>query len=65
MMPLTLPGLVGGQDVRIYDEDNSGRTYKIGYICGVNVCGLAFIGPLFWRPNRKPEITSASPGKSQ
>jgi hypothetical protein len=68
MMPLTLPSLVCGLDVRIYDEDNSGRTYKIGYICGVNICGLAFIGPLFWRPNRKPGITQAgsgNPGNSQ
>jgi hypothetical protein len=62
LMPISLPGLVTGRDVRIYDDNNSGRLYKIGYICGVDICGLIFIGPLFWRP-RHP--TSASSGKSQ
>ena len=62
LMPLSLPSLVTGRDLRIYDETNSGRLYKIGYICGVDVCGLIFIGPLFLRP-RKP--TSASSDKSQ
>ena len=62
LMPISLPSLVFGRDVRIFDENNSGRLYKIGYICGVDVCGLIFIGPLFWRP-RGP--TSASSGKSQ
>ena len=50
LMPLALPSLVVGQDVQIFAADNSGRFYKIGYICGINVCGLAFFGPLFWRP---------------
>ncbi len=62
MMPLSLPSLVIGRDVPIYDTNNSGRSYKIGYICGVNICGLVFIGPLFWRP-RAAYITSS--GKSQ
>ena len=52
LMPLALPSLLLGQDVEIYATDNSGRGYKIGYICGINVCGLAFFGPLFWRPKR-------------
>lgn len=52
LMPLTLPSLVIGKDVPIYAPDNSGRTYKIGYICGVNICGLVFFGPLFWRPRK-------------
>jgi hypothetical protein len=52
LMPLALPGLVLGRDVEIYAADNSGRCYKIGYICGINVCGLAFFGSLFWRPKR-------------
>jgi hypothetical protein len=51
LMPIALPSLVIGRDVPIYATDNSGRTYKIGYICGINLCGLAFFGPLFWRPN--------------
>jgi hypothetical protein len=52
LMPLALPSLLLGRDVEIYAADNSGRSYKIGYICGINVCGLAFFGPLFWRPRR-------------
>ncbi len=51
LMPIALPSLVIGRDVPIYATENSGRTYKIGYICGINLCGLAFFGPLFWRPN--------------
>lgn len=50
MMPLSLPSLVLGRDVTIYAPDNCGRLYKIGYICGVNICGIIFIGPIFWRP---------------
>jgi len=50
MMPLSLPSLVIGRDITIYDLDNCGRFYKIGYICGVNICGIVFIGPIFWRP---------------
>jgi hypothetical protein len=61
LMPLSLPSLVIGRDVRIYDDNNLGRIYKIGYICGVNICGLVFIGPLFWRAR---EVTSTSYGKS-
>jgi len=55
MMPLSLPSLVIGKDVEIYALQNSGRFYKIGYICGINLCGLAFFGPLFWRPQQKPK----------
>jgi hypothetical protein len=61
LMPLSLPSLVIGRDVRIYDDNNRGRIYKIGYICGVNICGLVFIGPLFYRPRA---VTSTSSGKS-
>jgi hypothetical protein len=49
LMPMALPGLLVGQDVEIYASNNSGRTYKIGYIAGVNMCGLIFIGSVFWR----------------
>jgi hypothetical protein len=55
LMPLALPSLLMGQDVEIFATDNSGRIYKIGYICGINVCGLSFFGPLFWRPKRREE----------
>ncbi len=60
LMPLSLPSLVVGRDMPIYDDNNSGRIYKIGYICGVNVCGLLFIGPIFWRPRN---VTSTSSDK--
>lgn len=62
MMPLSLPSLVIGRDVQIYDDNNTGRGYKVGYICGVDLCGLAFIGPLFWRPAK---LTSTNSDKSQ
>ena len=52
LMPLTLPNLLVGDDVPIYAADNTGRTYKIGYIVGVNCCGLIFFGFLFWRISR-------------
>ncbi len=55
LMPLALPSLVVGKNVEIFTADNSGRYYKIGYICGINLCGLAFFGPLFWRPKRRPD----------
>jgi hypothetical protein len=49
LMPLSLPALIMGNDVSIYDSDNSGRPYKIGYICGINACGLLFFGLAFRR----------------
>ena len=62
LMPLSLPSLVVGQNVSIYDDNNLGRLYKIGYICGVNVCGMLFLGPLFWRPR---PAKSTNSGKSR
>jgi len=53
LMPMALPSLVMGKDVQIYDNDNNGRSYKLGYICGINLCGIAFFGPLFWRPTKR------------
>jgi hypothetical protein len=52
LMPIALPSLLLGKDVPIYAEKNQGRIYKIGYIAGVNACGLVFFGLLFWRPKR-------------
>lgn len=52
LMPLTLPNLLAGDDVSIYSPENTGRTYKLGYITGVNSCGLIFFGFLFWRFSR-------------
>ncbi len=54
LMPMALPALLMGQDVSIFSEFNSGRSYKLGYICGINVCGLLFFGGAFWRPSRRP-----------
>lgn len=53
LMPMALPGLVMGKDVEIFATNNSGRPYKIGYICGINLCGLVVFGSLFWKPKRK------------
>jgi hypothetical protein len=52
LMPMALPNLVVGQDVAIYAANNSGRSYKLGYTMGVNVCGLIFFGIFFWRVRR-------------
>ena len=52
LMPCALPNLLIGNDVTIYAENNTGRTYKLGYTCGVNACGAVFFGIFFWRLNR-------------
>ena len=44
LMPMALPSLVIGKDVEIFAGNNNGRFYKLGYICGINVCGLLFFG---------------------
>jgi hypothetical protein len=54
LMPMALPSLLMGKDVKIYAENNTGRNYKLGYICGINLCGFAFFGSLFWRPKHRP-----------
>lgn len=59
LMPMALPSLVMGQDVEIYAAHNSGRTYKLGYIVGINLCGLVFFGSAFWRPSRSRTEESA------
>ena len=61
LMPIALPSLVMGKDVPIYSTINTGRYYKIGYIAGINLCGLVFFGPLFYKPSpKKPQPTSTS-----
>ncbi|MCF7708596.1 MAG: hypothetical protein K9N52_06840 [Verrucomicrobia bacterium] len=47
MMPLALPGLLLGDDAQIYAGNNTGRSYKIGYIFGINAIGLLFFGIMF------------------
>jgi hypothetical protein len=49
LMPIALPNLAMGKDVSIYALNNTGRTYKLGYTMGVNLCGLIFFGFFFWR----------------
>jgi len=53
IMPMALPALVAGQDVTIYAEPNTGRTYKLGYTIGINVCGIVVFGTTFWTPKSK------------
>jgi hypothetical protein len=52
LMPVALPSLLLGKDVPIYAEKNQGRIYKLGYIAGINACGVVFFGLAFWRPRR-------------
>jgi hypothetical protein len=52
LMPMALPNLLVGRDVTIYSQNNSGVKYKLGYTAGVNACGAAFFGFLYWRVSR-------------
>ena len=52
LMPMTFPNLIVGNEVTIYSERNTGRSYKLGYTLGVNVCGIVFFGLFFWRLTR-------------
>jgi len=58
MMPIALPSLVIGKNVDIFSATNNGRPYKIGYICGINLCGLLFFGTAFMKPS-KPHAKDA------
>ena len=60
LMPMALPALLLGQDVPIYAPRGTGRSYKIGYIAGINFCGLIFFGSAFWQPRRRPDADAAS-----
>lgn len=55
LMPMAMPSLLVGRDVMIYAENNTGRTYKLGYTAGVNACGAIFFGYAFWRWRRLKE----------
>ncbi len=46
-MPLALPTLLTGVDVTIYAVNNTGVTYKIGYILGITGCGAFFFGTVY------------------
>jgi hypothetical protein len=52
LMPIALPSLVMGKDVPIFTANNTGRTYKLGYIAGINLCGLFFFGLAFRAPKK-------------
>lgn len=52
LMPCALPNLLVGNDVSIYNQNNTGVPYKLGYTCGVNACGAVFFGLFFLRLNR-------------
>jgi hypothetical protein len=58
-MPMALPALLLGKDVDIYAAHNAGRGYKLGYIAGINLCGLVFFGGAFWRPRARPAAPAA------
>jgi hypothetical protein len=53
LMPVALPTLLMGRDVPIYAATNTGRIYKIGYIAGINLCGMTFFGAAFRRPRQR------------
>ena len=52
LMPIALPSLLVGKDVPIFTANNTGRAYKLGYIAGINLCGLVFFGLAFRGPCR-------------
>ncbi len=62
-MPMALPALLMGRDVKIFSSGETGRLYKLGYIAGINACGLVVFGSAFWRP--RPKVSTASPDRSQ
>lgn len=53
LMPMALPSLVTGRDVDIFATNHAGRPYKIGYIVGINLCGLLVFGSMFWAPAKR------------
>lgn len=64
LMPMALPSLVMGLDVDIFAANFSGPHYKIGYICGINMCGLIFFGSVFWKPKKKELASQRDPPPS-
>lgn len=58
LMPCALPNLLVGNDVSIYNANNTGVSYKLGYTCGVNVCGAFFFGLFFLRLSRWRKVAA-------
>lgn len=63
-MPVALPSLLMGSDAPIYSPRGDARSYKIGYIAGINLCGLIFFG-LAFRPQRNAQPHKAVPNLFQ
>ena len=61
VMPAALPCLLAGKDVPIFNPTNTGRTYKIGFLFGINACGVVFFG-LGFRP-ASPKARGAGAGE--
>jgi hypothetical protein len=59
VMPAALPCLLAGKDVPIFTANNTGRTYKLGYVFGINFCGVVFFG-LGFRPAHRKEGSAAA-----
>lgn len=53
LMPAALPSLLMGHDLPLFAPSNSGRTYKIGCLLGLNTCGTFFFGISFWQPRQR------------
>lgn len=62
LMPMALPRLALGLDAEIYARENSGRSYKLGYTCGVNGCGAVFFGLVYRRRHRPSALIEPGPG---
>lgn len=58
LTPMVLPALVAGQDITLYAEKNSGRTYRLGYTIGISICGLIVFGTTFWSPGTRPAVSA-------
>lgn len=66
LMPMALPSLIAGQNVDIFAANNNGRFYKLGYICGINLCGVIFFGASFANvPSKETrgKLRSDQPGR--
>jgi hypothetical protein len=60
LMPVALPNLLAGKDVPIFAANNTGRNYKLGYIAGINLCGLIFFGVAFCPSGNKKQVSIKS-----
>jgi hypothetical protein len=55
LMPTALPALLMGKDVPIFASGLTPRVYRIGYIAGINLCGMFFFGIAFRQPKKSDE----------